>query len=132
MAVVLQKYLQTGFTLVSSNDPYAISSKCRPPQNYFQTIFNGISISANIERLRYWLYWYAIKLFSLWKVFAKNESLQRLETVNIHNSNGKVVIDMCCLCTFKEVIMLWYNILAMKTDIYNIALKSFSRSTLHL
>ena len=62
----------------------------------------------------------------------KKESLQRLAMVDIESPNRKVVIDMCCLCTFKEVIMLWYNILAMKTDIYNIALKSFSRSTLHL
>ena len=52
--------------------------------------------------------------------------------VDIQSPNRKVVIDMCILCTFKEVIMLSYNILTKKTDISNIAEKSFSRSTLHL
>ena len=41
--------------------------------------------------------------------------------VDIESPNRKVVIDMCCLCTFKEVIMLLYNILAMKsTDIFQL------------
>ena len=52
--------------------------------------------------------------------------------VDIQNPNRKVVIDMCFLCTFKEVIMLAYNILAMNADISYIAEKRFSRSALHL
>ena len=141
MAFLFQKYLQTGLVLVSSNLHEGRAHmfiwwytyyECSPIKNYFQTILNSISITANIEWWRYWLYWYAVKLFSLWRVFAKKESLQAPSMVDIQNPNRKVVFDMCFLCTFKEVIMLSHNILAMKTDISYIAEKNFSRSALHL